>query len=163
MHGGGYPTDQLAIVKQRHDHRLVRVVDSAVTRVVVDESVAFTYPNGRVLRPVLVDELHRILAHRGKRCDSVRRNFRKISREREASRTEIAPLRTGRGAHLFYHVEAFQHRRLHPPAHLMQDVRVTDPRHRLLFASGTGFEFVVAHDLRIRSVEQTVLLQESLD
>jgi hypothetical protein len=52
-------------VEDRQDHALVGVVDVAVPGVVVDEPVAVVDAVARVVGPVLVDEPHRVVQHRG--------------------------------------------------------------------------------------------------
>src|SRR3546814_7844140 len=77
--GRGQPAHQLALVVQRHHHRLIGVVDAAIARVVVDEAVTILDADRRIVGPVLDDEADRVEAAGGEGDDAVDRKRTRLN------------------------------------------------------------------------------------
>ena len=138
-------------------------MDAAVTCIVVDERIAFPHAHGRLVGPVLVDELDRVERRCRKPTDAMRCDERQISRSGEDRGGHVAPLGSRRRAHLLDHGVRFVQRRNDQPAHLVGLVRIDIARQQLLLDVRARLDSVVFHDRRVRRVEHLVVLDEPIE
>ena len=124
VNGGRKPAHQLALVVERHHHRLVGVVDAAVAGVIVNEAVAVFDADGRILHPVLDDEPDRIEAAGCEGNDAVRRDHGEIALRGVDGGHKVAPLGAGRRAHLVDHRVGLGQRRVDETADMVNLVRI---------------------------------------
>jgi acyl CoA:acetate/3-ketoacid CoA transferase len=101
--------------------------------------------------------------HGGEADDAVRPHLRQIARGREQRRHQVAPLGAGRDAGLLDHGEHLVERRIEATAHQVDDVVVERRVQHALFHGAARRELVIAHDVRVRPVEQAVLVQELVE
>src|SRR3546814_4830366 len=72
---------QPSFPEQRHHQRLVGIVNAAVTRIVVDETVTIAHAHRRIMLPVLANEFDRVVAAGSEADHAVRRDHRQRSEE----------------------------------------------------------------------------------
>src|ERR1019366_1620302 len=105
MHRGTGPTDELAVVEDGQHDALVGVVDVPVAGVVVHEHVTRADTDGRVVRPVLENELDRVLDEGRKEQYTAAAGDCEVTARAVQPRDEVPPLRPGGGTHLFQGLE----------------------------------------------------------
>ena len=159
----GHPGDQLAVVEDRQDHALVGVVDVAVAGVVVDERVTVVHADRRVADPVLVDEAHRVVQHRGEGEHAAGADVDEVAGGGVDGAGEVAPLRARGGAGLRHHLERLVQPGDEPLAYPVQGVRVDRAGQQPLLLGRARRHPVVGHDLRVGPEEQRRLDEEPVD
>ncbi len=163
MHGRARPGDDAAIVEDGHHHGLVGIVGLTVAGIVDDEDVAFLDAHRGIARPILVDELDRILHEVAEDDDAAGTRQREVSARRVDSRDAIAPFRAGGGAHVLQHLETFVDASENALADDLETNGIVRLLDALIFIGRARLQPVIFHDLGIGREIEARFLQEVLD